>query len=127
MLKTLQKYILLWIGRRNIPKGIRAGDVCSVRSGDGKFGIVKILVYESTVVHIRIYKQKFDWRPPQVDTTMLSVGTIHDKDGYGIGHIPLSVGEFGLWEPVIIKNELVTEEELEGYKYWYDNKGGVFQ
>ena len=74
-----------------------------------------------------VYKEKFKWRPDRADTTHLSLGTIHDSDGFGVGHLPLLEGEFGLWEPVIIRREEVSVEELDGYDIWKESRGGVWQ
>lgn len=38
-------------------KKIKAGSICSVDDGDGKFGIVKILVIEEEIIHVKMYKK----------------------------------------------------------------------
>lgn len=103
----------------------RAGDVYSVRSDD-HYKIVKILVVDQDAVHIRVYKNSFAERPTRVDLATLSLGTIHDRDGFGIGHLPISLSEFSRWEPELITQAEVTPEELDGYEEWKKDKGGVF-
>ena len=66
------------------------GGVYSTDAGDGKFGVVKILKVESGIVHVRVYKNKFATRPESVKVDELSLGTINDKDGFGMGHLPIS-------------------------------------
>ena len=98
------------------------GDLCSVRSGKGGFRIIKVLVREPGILHIRIYKETFATRPKHIGSKPLSLGTIHDKDGFGIGHIPISEVEFNTWLPILILSESVSEEELEGYRYWKESE-----
>ena len=97
---------------------IKAGAICTVEDGDGKFGVIKVLVIDSEIAHVRIYKNKYTIRPSKIDLKTLSLGSINDKDGFGIGHTPLARRGFEEWKPVVIANENVSEEELEGYKIW---------
>lgn len=110
---------LLFVGC-NSP-AYKAGDVYSVDTGEEKFSIVKVLAVEPAVIHIRVYKEKFTTRPKEVDTKKLSLGSPNDPDGFGVGHIPLELNAFKEWEPELIKNEPVTDEELEGYRMYMEN------
>jgi hypothetical protein len=101
------------------------GDLYSVRDDHG-FKIVKVLVDEREVVHIRIYKNLFSERPKEVDQAELSLGSVKDPDGFGIGHMPISKSEFSSWQPEFIARSKVTPEELEGYQLWKLSNGGVF-
>jgi hypothetical protein len=101
-----------------------AGELYSVETGDGTFSIVKVLAFEDGIVHIRLYKNRFATRPEQVDTSQLSLGTIDDEDGFGVGHLPISVSDFTAWDPRFLLSEKVTEEELEGYRFWQEEAGG---
>lgn len=100
----------------------KEGDICSVDDGDGKIGIVKVLAVEPRVIHLRIYKNKFKGRPKQLDLKELSLGNIKDPDGFGIGHAPIDINGFKEWKPELITNEQVSEEELEGYKFYKENQ-----
>jgi hypothetical protein len=102
----------------NQRKKLKAGAICTIDDGDGKFGVVKILVIDDEIAHIRIYKNKYDKRPVSIDLKTLSLGSINDKDGFGIGHTPLARKGFEDWKPVIITYEEVNKEELEGYEIW---------
>lgn len=102
----------------NQEKKLKAGAICTVDDGDGKFGVVKILVIDDEIAHIRIYKNKYDQRPASIDLKTLSLGSINDKDGFGIGHTPLARKGFEDWKPVVINYEEVNKEELEGYEIW---------
>jgi hypothetical protein len=110
--------IVILYSYRNKPKALKAGDICSIDNGDGKFGVVKILVIENGIVHLRIYKNKYEQRPVSIDITTLSLGSIYDEDGFGIGHTPIDRKAFEDWDPVLITYEDVSTEELEGYQLW---------
>ena len=97
---------------------IKAGSICTVNDGDGQFGVVKVLVIDEEIAHIKIYKNKYKQRPTKIDFKTLSLGSINDKDAFGIGHAPLARKGFDDWNPVIIGYEEVTEEDLEGYEIW---------
>lgn len=97
---------------------IKGGSICTVENGDGKFGVIKILVINDKKAHVKVYKNVYDKRPAKIDIKTLSIGSINDKDGFGIGHIPLERKEFDSWKPVSVGHEKVTKEDLEGYEIW---------
>jgi hypothetical protein len=101
------------------------GGIYSI-ADDGRFGVAKLLARDEGICHVRVYKQKFASRPEGVDPSKLSLGTVHDKDGFGMGHLPLGDASFQAWQPVLILKTQVTPEELEGYRMWKDAGGGVF-
>jgi hypothetical protein len=113
--------------RANSASGeLRAGGLYSTEDGKGQFSVVKILVLEPDAVHIRIYKQRFPSRPASVDPASLTLGKLGDKDGFSIGHLPLSRRTFASWQPVFISQQSVSDSELEGYRTWKEAKGGIF-
>jgi len=97
---------------------IKAGSICTIEDGEGKFGIVKVLVINAEEAHVKIYKNKYDQRPAQVDLKTLSLGSINDSDGFGIGHVPLERKGFDNWKPIEVAFEDVTPADLEGYNLW---------
>jgi hypothetical protein len=66
-----------WYFRRKLPPRLAAGDLCSVKSGDG-FAIVKVLLVEVDIVHVRSYREKFGDRPAAINSALLSQGNIND-------------------------------------------------
>jgi len=98
------------------------GDICAIKRDDSGFGVIKILVVDQHVFHIRKYKNRFPERPHEIDPKRLSIGTIHDPDGFGVGHLPISASGFGSWMPSRICHEEVTKEELEGYHCWLQDQ-----
>jgi hypothetical protein len=102
------------------------GGLYSFDDGEGGFRIAKVLAIDGGAVHVRTYKNKFTSRPKEVATSTLSLGSIDDEGGGGIGHLPLSPEGFAAWRPVFIMGSSVSEEELEGYRLWKDYGGGVW-
>jgi hypothetical protein len=90
------------------------------------YGSLKVLKVEGEIVHVRLYKNKYEEIPARIDPRSLELGTIHDKDGFGIGHLPLSYETFASWQPQFMQHTLVEPEELEGYEAWKESKGGVW-
>jgi hypothetical protein len=92
----------------------REGDICSVvNDSTGKsFGVVKVLKIENDTYHIRTYGVSFDKRPQDIDVKDLKATPA------GIGHLPIAKKDFLGWNPEVIVQQTVTEEELEGYKLW---------
>ncbi len=105
---------------------IAAGGVYSVNRGEGEFGVTKVLVLADGVAHIRIYKNKFAERPTEIDLAELTLGGVDDPDGFGIGHLPIQEAEFRSWEPQLLAQTAVMEEELEGFNMWKEGGGGVW-
>ena len=103
----------------------RPGAIYSIQDEHG-YGVVKVLVVDARAVHLRIYKNKFNQRPAQVDLNTLKVGSFNDPDGFGIGHLPLSKAAFASWRPILITQTTVPQEELWGYEEWKKANGGVF-
>lgn len=118
--------ILGWWLLRKLPPDLGPGDVCVVMSGDGDYQIAKVLATDQSIVHLRTYKNRFSSPPSRVDTAELSLGEFGDKDGFGIGHLPLSRSTFASWLPVRIQREPVTGEEMEGCRIWEEPKGEIW-
>ena len=90
------------------------------------YGILKVLKVEDEIVHIALYKNKYEEIPTKVDPSSLVFGTINDTDGFGIAHLPLSHASFLSWGPQFLQHCLVLPEELDGYQIWKESKGGVW-
>ncbi|HET9363350.1 MAG TPA: hypothetical protein VFP71_00025 [Candidatus Angelobacter sp.] len=103
------------------------GSYYSIVDGD-TFSIAKILKLEDDVVHVRIYKQHFPQRPRSIDISALTLGTINDEDGFGMGHLPLRLATFQESEPSFVTYSQIKPEELEGYNLWKETAdGGVWE
>jgi hypothetical protein len=111
------------VSTRNAPSELLEGAYYSIIDGD-VFSIAKILKLESEIVHVRIYKQHFPQRPRSIDPGVLTLGTIHDKDGFGMGHLPLRLATFMDREPIFLTHAEVQPDELEGYNFWKESAGG---
>ena len=115
----------LWYYGRSLARNLVAGELCSIQSGD-HFSVAKILATGPGVVHVRPYREKFRERPRSVATDALSLGTIDNPDGFGVGHLPLSRGTFGSWLPVRFQTDPVTDDELIWVAEWEKSGGGVW-
>jgi hypothetical protein len=102
------------------------GGYYSIIDGD-EFAIAKVLKLEPEIVHVRIYKEHFAQRPRAIDPGRLTLGSIHDEDGFGMGHLPLRIATFHDREPLFITHSAVTASELEGYEMWKEAEGGVWE
>jgi hypothetical protein len=119
LLLSLFIFILVLIqGRGTKPKKLKAGSICSVDDGDGKFGIVKILVIDDEIIHVKKYKNRYTERLVAIDINTLSMGSFYDEAGFGVRHLPTNRKVFDSWKPVIIAFEEVTGDDLEGYEIW---------
>lgn len=102
------------------------GGYYSIADGDD-FCIAKILKLEDDMVHVRIYKQHFPQRPRSIDINALTLGTINDEDGFGMGHVPLRLATFQESAPSFVTYSAIKPEELEGYNIWKGADGGVWE
>ena len=105
----------------------KVGGLYSVVDGEGRFRVAKVLALDDAAVHVRLYKNRFPSRPKTVDPSSLTLGSIDDREGFGMGHLPLAREGFAGWEPVFLMQSSVSEEELEGYKMWKEAGGGIFK
>ena len=103
------------------------GGLYALPDEDGRYGVAKILVLDRHAVHIRVYKEKFPSPPQEVNEHNLTLGSIHDTDGFGIGHLPLSRASFRGSKPIFLRQSTVSEAELDGYREWKDANGGVWK
>ena len=112
---------------RSAPSELFEGAYYSVIDGDN-FSIAKVLKLEPEIVHVRIYQQYFQQRPRAIDLGALTLGTIHDIDRLGIGHLPLRLATFIDHEPMFLTHAEVKPEELQGYNLWKETAdGSVFE
>jgi hypothetical protein len=99
-------------------KPLGPGDLCAVELVEGDYHIVKILVMDDGLVHLRLYPTKFSERPFAVDPFELDLVPVHKS--FGIAHVPLSAEDFAGWRPGVVGHEAVRAEELEGYERWQE-------
>jgi hypothetical protein len=107
-----------------VPSELFEGGYYSIADGE-VFSIAKVLKMEADKVHVRIYKQHFPQRPRSIDVDLLTLGTIHDKDGFGMSHLPLRLETFQDRDPQFLTYSEVRAEELRGYELWRESAGGA--
>ena len=113
-----------WYYARSV-QNLAPGDVCSIKSED-RFSVAKVLAKSGDVVHVRIYKEKFAIRPQLLEMRALSLGSIDDPDGFGVGHVPLSCARFGSWLPARFRSDPVTDDEFVWVTEWERSGGDVW-
>ena len=111
------------LSTRIAPSELFEGAYYSIIDGD-RYSIAKVLKLDPEIVHVRIYKQRFPQRPRSIDPSVLTLGTIHDEDGFGVGHLPLWLATFMDREPIFLTHIEVTLRELEGYNLWKESSDG---
>jgi hypothetical protein len=94
------------------------GGLYGERASDGLFRVVKVLVVDESVVHIRMYAERFAELPSKLSSSDLSLGSLNASGGLGIGHVPLSRAGFLHDGRTLLAVEPVRDEELEGYRIW---------
>jgi len=98
---------------------VKAGDICTIDEGNNYFGVVKVLLVNADRVHVKMYINKFPFRPEKLDLTTLTMGNTEDEEGdLGNPHIPFDKPEFNAMKPEVEGNEFVTPEEMEAYREW---------
>ena len=111
------------------PAQFLRGDLVSVATGDGAFGIVKVLATAAKGIHARRYAERYAERPREVDPSSLTLApSISAAAGpFSIGHVPLSHATFARWAPLLLLlGQSVEDSELMGYRTWQEAEGGYF-
>jgi hypothetical protein len=105
------------------------GGLYSVEAEGGRFAVAKILKLDDGGVHIRMYSNRFDARPTDVDPATLYMAALNHNPGEhpGIGHIPISRASFQSLNPLLIKVAAVDAAELAGYNVWLEGSGSYFE
>jgi len=91
--------------------GLKTGGLYISKNDDGTYSASKILVLDDFAAHIRMYSNKFQTKPSDLNSADLD---------FLIGHAPIDKKGFLSDHPELIKVEKVSEEELEGYRYYLD-------
>ncbi|HET9183397.1 MAG TPA: hypothetical protein VFP59_14775 [Candidatus Angelobacter sp.] len=110
------------------PSELFEGGYYSIIDGES-FVVVRVLKLDPEIVHVRICKEHFPQRPRSVDPARLTLGSVYDSDGFGMGHVPLRLATFCDREPLFITHAEVKPDEVEGYEMWRDadGDGGVWE
>jgi len=106
----------------------KIGSYFSIKSEASGYRIVKILATDLQGVHIRMYSNHFDTRPKTINLKELYSNSIKDDPKtFGSYHIPLRYETFSeKWKPEFVVEGTVSDDDLEGYKIWKEEKGGYF-
>ena len=108
----------------NNDREIVVGGLYATKNEDGTYGVMKVLVVDDFAVHLRSYANRFNELPSEIDPSVLTLGSISDGGGFGIGHFPLAKEGFWNDDPVYLKKTAVAEDELEGYRMYLEAMNG---
>jgi hypothetical protein len=103
---------------------IVVGGLYATKNNDGSYRVMKVLVVDDFAVHLRSYANRFEELPSDIDSSILTLGSIADDRGFGIGHFPWDKKGFWNDDPVFLKKTSVADDELEGYRLYLDAMGG---
>jgi hypothetical protein len=107
---------------------LKEGGLYHVQNEDGTFSVLKILKLDEHGVHIRQYSNAWPAPPFSVDESKLYMAGPDRQPGerLGMGHLPIAKKSFAGWNATFVQQAAVSEDELDGYKMWFENKGGYF-
>ena len=95
----------------NNEQALQVGGLYFFKNSDSSYSISKILVLDDFAVHLRTYKEKFQSKPKEINSSNLHIL---------IGHAPLDKKGFLADNPQLLKIEEVKDVELEGYKMYLE-------
>ena len=98
-------------------KGIVTGGLYYYRCGRDKYRVAKVIHIE-IFVHLRIYANKFEVPPVNVDPSRLVVSDIYDREVKGIRWFLISEEKFLKANPVLLSHAPVTDDELVEVNKW---------
>lgn len=96
------------------------GGLYGTKNEDGTYSVMKVLVVDDFAVHLRSYANRFEELPSDIDPSVLTLGSISDGGGFGIGHFPLAKEGFWNDDPVFLRKTTVADDELEGYRTYIE-------
>lgn len=101
-----------------MPEEIVVGGLYAMREPDGSYCVVKVLVLDQHIIHLRHYAPRFESVPAQVRSSELLTGGLGSSGGIFIGHFPLARVSFDREPKILVGREDVTDGELDGYRIW---------
>jgi hypothetical protein len=100
---------------------IEGGLYANPRENGNGYRIIKILKIDEYAYHVRMYSNRFQSRPEDINEDTLYMSELSDYEknwSPGMEHMPIHKENFENWKLTFIKQVEVTSEELEGYRLW---------
>ena len=110
-------------GCRRAPEAV-VGGLYSVRDDQGLYRVAKVVAVDPDGIHVRLYQNRWKRRPQGLGAAPLTLGTVNDADGFGIGHMALSREEFSGWKPAFLRREDISPDESAGTEAWRRGRRG---
>lgn len=92
-------------------KEFKVGGIYLTQNSDKTYGVIKMLAFDESTVHVSIFSNRFDTKPKNINTSDLL---------YFISHVPLTKKGFLSQKPELIKVEEVSERELSGFESYIE-------
>jgi hypothetical protein len=108
--------LLIGCGQMKDPV-LQPGGLYSVEDGSGGFRAAKLLRYDSAVVHLRLYCNRFTVRPDTLAAGALRLQSL-EGEPTGRPHFPAARYLFRAWNPELIGFDSVTAEETKLLEEW---------
>ena len=103
----------------------RTTTLMTVKVNDDGYGAAKLLLADRKAVHLRVYSDRWDTPPDDIDPWALRLDRM-DSPVPGLGHIPLTHAAFATWQPAFDRLVMIGPSERGGYQTWLESGGGVF-
>ncbi len=120
----------------------RPGDYFSLYYGNKGLKVAKVLVVDAVGVHLRVYTNIYEERPLTIEPSELKLGFALQgaetvayggilealAEGFfpGLSHMPVRYETFREMKPRFIREGMVEDEELEGFREWEHSNGGYW-
>ena len=102
----------------NSIKDLKSGDICSIVNDSITYGVIKILAIEDSVMHLKLYRNKYIHLPDQTDLSDLSMEPDTVNLDFGVAHLVVTKHSFIKWKPAFLKHEDVSIDESKTIEDW---------
>jgi hypothetical protein len=107
---------------RDVDAGVTP--LVTLRLDDG-YAAAKLLHVDRRGVHLRLYAERWEDPPDEVDAWRLGLGTTA-TGSRGVGHVPMTRRAFGAAHPAFARLAMIGPAERAGYREWLEAGGGYF-
>lgn len=77
-------------------RDLQEGDLCTIKNSDNNFGVVKVVLLDNDIYHLRVYSNIYVDRPHDLDSATLTMEPDYTKAVYPIEE--LSIDRVGFYQ-----------------------------
>ncbi len=111
------------LGGRDLDFGV--APVVTFAMEQEEYAVAKILRGEMRTVHLRLYSDRWPEPPSDVNPFALRLDPAWAPNP-GIVYMPVARYAFSDWKPAFLRLAMLAPGELDGYRHWKAEGGGVF-